>query len=80
MSVDNLSSEEKIDSYSYALRLFFVKLPSSNCEKVIMLPVCSWDDVAYGIYETDGRIVSASKYGSDVYANALDFFVNYNIM
>ena len=28
----------------------------------------------YGIYETDDRIASASEYGRDVYAIALDFF------
>ena len=38
-----------------------------------MLPVCSWDDVAYGIYETDGRIAIASEYGRDVYANAVEY-------
>ena len=32
----------------------------------------SWDDAAYGIYETSGCTVSASEYGSDVYANALE--------
>ena len=37
-----------------------------------MSPVCLWDDVAYGIYDTDGRIPSASEYGFDVYANALE--------
>ena len=37
-----------------------------------MSPVCSWYDVAYRIYETAGRIESASEYGRDVYANALE--------
>ena len=37
-----------------------------------MLPVSSWDDVAYRIYDTYGRVTSASKYGCDVYANSLE--------
>ena len=50
--------------------LFF--LPSSNGPKVIIFPVFSWDDVAYVIYETSGRVTSASEYGRDMYANALE--------
>ena len=39
-----------------------------------MLPFCSWDDVAYVIYKTSGRITSVSKYEDDVYAHAIDLF------
>ena len=45
--------------------------PSLQCAKFITSPVCSWDDAASGIYETDGCIVSVSEYICDVYANAL---------
>ena len=41
------SIEAKIDQSSSKLRLFFNKSPYLNCEKVIMSPVCSCDDVAY---------------------------------
>ena len=37
-----------------------------------MSPVCSWDDVAYGIYKHCGCIASAYEYRRDVYANALE--------
>ena len=37
-----------------------------------MSRVCSWDDLAYGIYDTDGHIVSDSEYKRDMYANALE--------
>ena len=36
-----------------------------------MSPFYSWDDVAYGIYKTNGHAVSASEYGRDVYADVL---------
>ena len=49
LSVDNSSIEDKIDSYHSALRLFYTKVPSSKYAKVIMSPVCSWDDAVYGI-------------------------------
>ena len=48
------------------------KIPSSKCSKVIMLPVCSWNYSAYGMYETTGCVASASEYGHDVYANSLE--------
>ena len=32
------------------------KLPPSNCAKVIILPVCSFEDVAKVIYDTAGHI------------------------
>ena len=32
----------------------------------------SFEDVAYGMYDTDGRIATASEYGFDVYTKALD--------
>ena len=60
------------NSYSSALHSFSTKFPSSNCEKVIISPVCSWYDVGYGIYETPGRIVSASIYRRDVYVNVIE--------
>ena len=37
-----------------------------------MFPVCSWDDVAYGIYETAGCMEISSEYGHDMYANTLE--------
>ena len=37
-----------------------------------MLPVCSWDDTAYGIYDTSGCVKSASEYGRDMYAKTLE--------
>ena len=83
-SVDDSSIEAEINSYSSALRLFSNYLYSSplhsfsnisyssNCAKVIMSPLCSWDYVAYRICENSGCIASASEYGLDVYANALE--------
>ena len=47
---------------------------SSNCENVITSPVCSHEDVAYGVYVTAGRIAIAYEKGRDMYDNALDFF------
>ena len=67
--MDNLSIEEKLDSYSSVLCLFYTKYPSSNFATVIMSPVCSGYGVLYGIYETDGLIVIASDYRCDVYTN-----------
>ena len=57
---------------SSALKEFSNKPPYSNCAKVIMLPVCSWYDVAYRIYENVGLMASASQYGHYVYANVLE--------
>ena len=37
-----------------------------------MLSICSCDDVVYGLYKSAGRIASASKYGHDMYANAIE--------
>ena len=37
-----------------------------------MLQVCSWEDVAYGMYNTADCVASASEYGFGVYANALE--------
>ena len=41
---------------------------------MIILPVFSFEDIAQGMYYTDGRTDIASEYGREVYANALDFF------
>ena len=46
--VDNSSIEDKIDSFSSVLHSIYTKPTSSNCEKVIMLIVRLWDEVAYG--------------------------------
>ena len=70
-SVYDSTIEDKVYLSSSSLHSFSTKLPSSNCAKVIMLQVLSWDDLAYGIYESSGRITSASEYGCDVYANKL---------
>ena len=45
---------------------------SSKCANVITLHVCSFEDVAYGVYVTAGRIAIASEYGRDVYDNVLE--------
>ena len=37
------------------------EVPSLNCVNVIILPVCSLEDVAQGVYVTDGRIAIASE-------------------
>ena len=70
--VDDSSIESEIDSYYATLHSFSTKFPSSNGVKVIISPVCSWDDVAYIIYDTDSCAASASEYGRDVYANELE--------
>ena len=44
----------------------------SNCENVLLSPICSWADVAYEIYNTDGHLASASQYGHEMYANMLE--------
>ena len=41
---------------------------------VIISPVCSFGDVAQGVYVTAGRIAIVSEYGRGVYANVLDCF------
>ena len=41
---------------------------------MIILPVCFFEDVAQGMYDTYGCIAIASEYGHDTYANALEFF------
>ena len=65
--------EAEIYLFSYTtIRLFSTKLSSSNCTKVLIPPVFSWDDVPYRVYETDGCTRSISEYGHDVYANALE--------
>ena len=69
--VDDSSIESESYSSSSTLRSFSAKLASSNCEKVIILPAYSWDDVACGIYEAAGSVTSDSEYGRDVYANAI---------
>ena len=46
--------------------------PTSNCANVITLPVCSFEDVAYGVYVTVGLVAIASEYGRYVYANTLE--------
>ena len=40
----------------------------------IISPVCSLEDVAQGVIETDGRIAIASAYGCDIYAIVLEMF------
>ena len=61
-----------MDSSSTKLCSFSNNLPSSNCAKFIMLPVCSWEDLAYGMYETVGCVDIAFEYGCDVYDNNLE--------
>ena len=39
---------------------------------MIISPVCSFEDVTYGMYNTSIRIYIASEYGCDVYTKALD--------
>ena len=40
--------------------------------KGIISPVCSFEDVAYGMYKNSGQIDIASEYGCEVYANVLE--------
>ena len=68
---DDSSSEAKINSSSIKSCSLSNELTSSNCEKVIMLPVCSWEDVEYRMNDTAGCVASASEYGHGVYTNAL---------
>ena len=69
--LDISSIESKVYSHSSELHCFPTKFPSSNCAKVIIFPVCSWDDVAYGIYKTAGCIASASENRLNVFAKPL---------
>ena len=73
-SIGDLSIESKIDSSSTKLRSFSTQSPSSKCEKFIISPVCSWDYVAYRIYETDGHVAGAPEYRRDMYVNAICTF------
>ena len=41
---------------------------------MIISQVCSFEDVAYGMYYTSVSIAIASEYICDMYANALDNF------
>ena len=78
--MENLDSNEKSDHnlisdsslLSVSLRVSVNMFPSSNCVNVITLPVYSFEDVAYGVYVTSGRIAIASEYGRDMYNNALE--------
>ena len=45
------------------------KLPSSKFVNVIISPVCYFEYVAYGMYDTAGHVSIASEYGCDVYSN-----------
>ena len=46
--------------------------PSSNCANVITFTDCYFEDVAYGVYVTAGRIAISSELCHDVYDNALE--------
>ena len=46
---------------STLLRVLVNMFPSSNCANVITLPVCYFEDVAYGVYIIAGRIAIASE-------------------
>ena len=48
--------------------------PPSNCVNVIILPVCSFGNVAQIVYGTARRIAINSEYGGDVYAIVLELF------
>ena len=76
LSVYYSSIESIIDAYSATFSSFPTKLPSSNYTKVIILPVFSWDDVLYRIYENSGHTTSASEYGRDPYYNQLEKFLS----
>ena len=67
----SLFSVPLLDSDSKCLRYYDSKPPSSNCANVNISPVCYFEDVAYGMYNTSGRIAIASEYGCDVYTKAL---------
>ena len=76
--LDSLIDGGILELSSYPLLLFVLlqdfesKFPSPNCVNVIISSVCSFEDVAYGMYDTTGHIATASEYGCDVYANVLD--------
>ena len=40
----------------------------------MILPVCSFEDVPYGVYVTAKHIAIASEWGRGVYSNALEMF------
>ena len=46
---------------SASLRVLVNMFPSSNCVNVITSPVFYFEDVAYGVYVTSGRISVASE-------------------
>ena len=66
--------ESSLDStpHSASLQVLYTKLPSSNCANVIIFPVYSFEDVAYGVYTTDIFIAITSEYGDDIYTNGLE--------
>ena len=67
--MDSLFHGGKVESSSYLSPIYVPlqysdgKLPSSNYVNMIILSVCSIDDVAYGMYDTFGYISIASEYG-----------------
>ena len=71
----------RVFSTIVSLRFSVIKFFSSNCAKIITSPICSLEDVAYGVYVTVERISIASAYGRDMYDNALKkTFVKHNIV
>ena len=48
------------------------KFTSSNCANMIIPPVNYFEDLAYGMYDTAGRIAIASEYGYGMYSNSLE--------
>ena len=69
-----IESSSDLSPLSASSLVYDDKPPSSNCENVITSPVFIFEDLAQGVYVTDGCIVIASEYGCGVYANALELF------
>ena len=59
-SIDDGSIESKIDPYSATLRSFYTKPLSSNCEKVIILPVPTSSPTPYQLQPA--RMVPRRQY------------------
>ena len=56
-----LNRHRILSPISELLRVLVNTPPPSNCANVIILPVCSLEDVAQVVYVTFGRIASVSE-------------------
>ena len=67
-----VESSSDLSLLSIQLRDSDSKFPSSNYVNVIIFPVCSFEDVEYGMYNTAGLIAIVFEYGHDEYAKSLE--------